>query len=143
MNKPIASSTAEPASTPAPIPASTPRATYWLVREVGSTPPMVSFEFSADDAEATKQRWLGDGYEGEFVELIERATTLASTAELRAAAQAMVDRCDMIHADPRYMSIWTDLMIHGRPYSGPNYAEELKALRTALATAPQAGQAEP
>lgn len=52
--------------------------------------------------------------------------------ELREAAQALSDKLDVIHNDPRYQGIWSLAMIHGTRYTGPNYEAELKALRAAL-----------
>jgi hypothetical protein len=48
------------------------------------------------------------------------------------AAKALVDKLDEVHASPAMQSVWVMNHIHGGRYDGPNYAEELKALRAAL-----------
>ena len=52
---------------------------------------------------------------------------------LTEAAEKFIAKVEEIHKDPRYISVWTMYMIHGGNYDGPNYAEELKELKLALA----------
>ena len=68
-------------------------------------------------------------------------TTLRHLAVLEEAAQAMLDKLNVIHADERYQGVWLLAHNHGQPYGGPNYLAELTALQAALrrlATPPQA-----
>jgi hypothetical protein len=53
--------------------------------------------------------------------------------DVREAAQRLVAKLDIVHDDPAYQSVWTLHQVHGGQYSGPQYAEELEALRLALA----------
>lgn len=50
----------------------------------------------------------------------------------REAALALVEKLDLIHANPEYQSVWILSANHGRPYAGPTYSEELAALKAAL-----------
>jgi len=68
----------------------------------------------------------------------ERQRMLAEIEQLKAALQALVDKLDEIHADPRYKSVWTSYMIHGGQYHGPTYVDELARARAALKDALQA-----
>ena len=51
---------------------------------------------------------------------------------LEAALRGLVDRLDVIHADPKYRAVWEIYMIHQGPYSGPQYGDELEIARKAL-----------
>lgn len=53
-------------------------------------------------------------------------------APVRAAAKALVEKIDVIHADRAYESVFTVAQLHVGPYAGPTYVEELAALRAAL-----------
>jgi hypothetical protein len=50
--------------------------------------------------------------------------------QLAEAARALLAKIDAIHADPQYQSVW---ILRGHiPYTGPNYAGELRALRALI-----------
>lgn len=49
-----------------------------------------------------------------------------------AAARALVEKIDAIHASPDYEAVWTMAAHRGMPYRGPDYSGELQALRAAL-----------
>ena len=49
-------------------------------------------------------------------------------------AQALVDKLDVVHASPDMQAVWVLQYVHGGRYTGPNYANELAALRAALST---------
>jgi hypothetical protein len=61
------------------------------------------------------------------------STQQSKEIELREAAQAFVDKIDSIHKDDKYRLVWELNHIRNGPYTGPQYADELLALRTALA----------
>lgn len=48
------------------------------------------------------------------------------------AAEALVNKLELIHEDPKFQSVW--IMAHNRgcPYDGPTYEKELNDLKTAL-----------
>lgn len=49
------------------------------------------------------------------------------------AAKALVDKLELIHADPQYQGVWTLYAIHGGDYTnGPKYDKELSELKEAL-----------
>jgi hypothetical protein len=60
---------------------------------------------------------------------------------LEQAARRLVERLDFIHEHSAYKAVWTLAHVHGG-YDGPNYAEELAALRAALRSAPPRDDAE-
>lgn len=64
-------------------------------------------------------------------------------AELEAAARALVERLDFVHAHDAYRRIWGMAHAHGVRYDGPQYVEELEALRSALAAGPSWLRARP
>lgn len=49
------------------------------------------------------------------------------------AAKALVDKLDLIEADPKFQSVWVMTANHGVPYTGPTYSYEKQILRNALA----------
>jgi len=51
---------------------------------------------------------------------------------VREAATALLAKMDAVHADPRYVSVWTVNQIHMGPYTGPKYDDEMTDLRAAL-----------
>lgn len=51
---------------------------------------------------------------------------------LRKAAQELVDRIDLIHANESYKAIWVCALVNHCEYTGPTYEAELKALSAAL-----------
>lgn len=53
------------------------------------------------------------------------------------AARALVDKLEAIHANPEYQSVWVMSANRGVPYTGPQYTEELKSLKAAIAAQPQ------
>jgi hypothetical protein len=55
-----------------------------------------------------------------------------SDTRIREAARALVARLDELHDHPKYVGIWTFCYAHGLLYTGPDYVEQLKALRDAL-----------
>jgi hypothetical protein len=48
----------------------------------------------------------------------------------REAVHKLVDKMEACHADPKYKSVWTINQIHTGPYTGPNYATELAAVKS-------------
>lgn len=52
---------------------------------------------------------------------------------VREAAQALVEKLALIHADERYIAVWMHSCQRIGQYTGPNYITELDALRVALA----------
>ena len=52
--------------------------------------------------------------------------------DLYGAAKALVEKLDLIHADPQYESVWTQSQMRFGPYTGPQYAVELSELRAAI-----------
>lgn len=67
--------------------------------------------------------------EGVFEELDKREAVAA-------AARALVEKIDAIHASPEYEAVWTLASNRGLPYRGPNYSGELQALRAVLERGP-------
>jgi len=51
---------------------------------------------------------------------------------LREALGGLVARLDEIHGDSRFQSVWMMAEVHGNPYTGPTYENELNAARAAL-----------
>lgn len=75
--------------------------------------------------------------------LIERKASLYGRFPVRdkrgtvdAAARALVEKIDAIHASPDYEAVWTMAAHRGMPYRGPDYSGELQALRAALERSP-------
>lgn len=64
-----------------------------------------------------------------------------SDKTLREAAEALVDKLDTV--DGELAAITMLAYVHGRRYDGPNYSEDLKALRAALANSADAPEVEP
>ena len=52
--------------------------------------------------------------------------------KLRQAAEALVKKLEVVHADPAYISVWTLNQLHNGPYRGPIYTEEFNELRKAI-----------
>ena len=50
-----------------------------------------------------------------------------------AAASALVAKLDAFIDDPSYRSMFVIAAIHGVQYTGPNFSDELKALKNVLA----------
>lgn len=66
-----------------------------------------------------------------FSKLIRYAPALLDSAE---AAETLVERMHMIHADERYKQVWVLALQHGDIYAdGPTYRDEVDALEAALA----------
>lgn len=53
-------------------------------------------------------------------------------SDIEKAARELVAKIEAIHDDPAYQGIWVLAHNHGLPYLGPNYADELARLKTAL-----------
>ena len=51
---------------------------------------------------------------------------------LSEAGEKFITKIEEIHADPRYITVWTQYLIHGGKYDGPSYEQELRALKQAL-----------
>lgn len=62
----------------------------------------------------------------------EAADRIALLESVLAAAQTFVAKLDLVHNDPRYIGVWSTFQLHCGPYSGPQYSDELGALREAL-----------
>ncbi len=54
---------------------------------------------------------------------------------IRRAAAALVAKLDTIHEDHRYQAVWTIAQAHNGSYEGPQYRDELEALRSLLTIA--------
>lgn len=69
-------------------------------------------------------------------ELKAQITTLeAENKGLREAAQSLVNKLNVIHANPLFQSVWFSAANHGIDYSkGPTYIHELAALTESLTT---------
>ena len=52
---------------------------------------------------------------------------------LTEATEKFIHKIEEFHKDPRYIGVWQMYVIHGGKYDGPQYAEELKELKLALA----------
>lgn len=52
--------------------------------------------------------------------------------DIEHAARLLVEKLLEIHRDSRYMAVWSNYMIHGGNYVGPQYDKELRALQSAL-----------
>lgn len=61
----------------------------------------------------------------------------ASPPDALKAAKRLLDKIDAIHEDERFKSVWAIAHLHIRPYTGPQYADELAALRAALSAGSQ------
>lgn len=53
-------------------------------------------------------------------------------SEQRQTAVDLVRKLEEIHAHPGFKAVWVCAQVHGEPYTGPNYKDELFALRSAL-----------
>jgi hypothetical protein len=51
---------------------------------------------------------------------------------LRRAAEDLERQITHVENSDAYRCIWSELVARGRPYSGPQYGNELKALREVL-----------
>ena len=50
----------------------------------------------------------------------------------REAVHALVHKMEACHDDPAYKRVWVINQIHAGPYSGPNYATELAAVKSRM-----------
>lgn len=73
------------------------------------------------------QEFSATGFVEMDVELLRRRIST-----LEAALRGLVDKLTLVHADERYKAVWTLSMIHGVPYNGPQYKDELEIARKAL-----------
>ena len=48
---------------------------------------------------------------------------------------ALISKLDAINADPQFQSVFTMAHIHGTPYTGPNWVDEVDNARAAIAKA--------
>jgi hypothetical protein len=48
------------------------------------------------------------------------------------ALRDLVEKLDLIENDPQYLAVWESAFIHGAPYTGPSYVEELEAAKKVL-----------
>lgn len=62
-----------------------------------------------------------------------RAPVEAAPAGVTSALRKLVERLELIHADPQYKSVWVLAGNRGFAYSGPTYTDELTAAKAALA----------
>ena len=51
---------------------------------------------------------------------------------MREQAKLLVAKMKAVHADSKYLSVWTQFVVHGGVYSGLSYAAEFNALAQAL-----------
>ncbi len=58
-------------------------------------------------------------------------------ADLVAALQGLVNKLDLVAADPQFQSMAVMALIHGQTYGGPNWAKELAAAKALLAGVPE------
>lgn len=58
---------------------------------------------------------------------------LRGAAQEREALERLVAKLDAIDAHPGLKAVFTIAMVHGVAYNGPNWSDELKAARAALA----------
>lgn len=61
----------------------------------------------------------------------------APSASVNEAASALLARLDLILEHPAYIGVFAMAELHGGPYRGPQCADEMVALRVALAAAPR------
>lgn len=61
--------------------------------------------------------------------------------EVEKAANTLVQRLRFIHEDPQFRGVWTFAHYHHRPYTGPQYVQELNDLEKVLGAgdAPEKG----
>lgn len=65
----------------------------------------------------------------------ELAQAAISADPVRKAAQAFLERIDLIEQCGSYKAVWENYAIHGGRYAGPQYCDEREALRVALSEA--------
>lgn len=58
--------------------------------------------------------------------------TVSAPRDIRVAAKALADRLRLIETSPEYQAVFVLTANRGMPYTGPNYAAELKALDSVL-----------
>lgn len=66
------------------------------------------------------------------VQVTDPRSSHPTPGKLETAARTLLDRMDVIHAHPLYRRVWELAQLHGGPYEGPKYQEQVKALREAL-----------
>jgi hypothetical protein len=59
---------------------------------------------------------------------------------VQSAARRLADRLSIVHNHPAYVGVWMIAQAHGGPYTGPQYTDELAALKKALVAALEAGK---
>lgn len=57
---------------------------------------------------------------------------MAEKNALRDAAEKLIAKLDVVHAHPAYSGVWGFAQSHFGPYTGPQYKDELDALREAV-----------
>lgn len=62
-------------------------------------------------------------------------TDHSDESAIRKAAAALVAKLDAIHEDPRYQAVWIIAKVRNGSYEGPQYRDELEALRSLLTIA--------
>lgn len=81
-----------------------------------------------------------DASTANLVALVNSPLPAAETADaVRNAAEKLLAKLDFVHDHPAYKSVWEISQMRLGPYTGPNYVNEVAALRSAmLAAAPSA-----
>jgi hypothetical protein len=104
-----------------------------------SPPPPRPEESALRDliARAAPLTWVATGdMDGARAWEIEAARALSAPPpgeeRLREAAKRLVAKIDVVIADPTYERVWVGAQLHEGPYQGPQYDDELDALRAAL-----------
>jgi hypothetical protein len=76
-------------------------------------------------SDATVRQWAAGWYSDNS----EVRAMAAELLALREAATALVRKIDRVHRDPRYEAVWCISQLHVGPYEGPQFKDELDALR--------------
>lgn len=96
---------------------------------VGYTVPLVTdYKKFQDRVEGFERMLLH-----ELRKFVSQVPSLEKAQGVESAAKLLVTKLDLIADDPQYKSVFTMLHVRGGKYTGPNYGQELAALKSALA----------
>ena len=65
-------------------------------------------------------------------ELVEAEAKAERNWRAREALTHLVAQLDLVHADSRYLSVWSLAKVHGQVYTGPFYDEQINYARAVL-----------
>lgn len=94
-----------------------------------------AYQSGCDSAKRGANEWYGKWQLNETEKINLRGQNKSLTAELAGLkwpAQLLVNKLSVVHADAKYLAVWTCWQLHFGRYTGPTYEAELNDLTAAL-----------